>query len=470
MKNSSDVLKFIKDNKITEVDFRFTDLRGKLHHITYAADNVDKTFLDKGVGFDGSSIEGWKGIEESDMLLIPDCSTAFVDPFTASKCLVLTCNVIEPTDGLGYIRDPRTIAQKAENYLKESRIADTAFFGPEMEFFMFEDVKFRITPEHISHSVNSNEMPKNSCAEINGGNKGHRTDYKGGYFPVQPVDTAFDVRSEMMNILKELNLRPTLHHHEVAASQYEIGFEFSTLIHSADNIQKFKYTIHNVALKHGKTATFMPKPVVGDNGSGMHTHQSLWKGDKPLFFEAGKYADLSETCLYYIGGIIKHAKALNAFTNPTTNSYKRLVPGFEAPVKLAYSSRNRSAAIRIPIAHSKNAKRIEARFPDPAANPYLSFAAMLMAGLDGIKHKIHPGDPATKNLYELSDKESKKIHEVSGSLREALDALDKDREFLRAGGVFTNDFIDSYIELKMKEVRTYEMTTHPIEFKLYYNC
>jgi glutamine synthetase len=470
MKNVKEVLKFIKDNAVEEVDFRFTDTKGSFHHITYVTEGMSESVLEKGIGFDGSSIEGWRGIENSDMVLKPDFSTGFIDPFANRKCLVLICDVIEPSTNEPYNRDPRNIAKSAEKYLKDSKIGDTAFFGPELEFFMFDDVKFRISPEEIFHSVNSNEMPKNSGLDIDGGNKAFRTDYKGGYFPVQPLDTAYNIRSEMIAMMKNVGLKPTLHHHEVAASQYEIGFEFSTLKNTADDVQKHKYVLNNVGAKFGKSVTFMPKPIFGDNGSGMHVHQSIWKNGKPTFFEEGNYADLSEICLYYIGGLIKHAKALNAFTNPTTNSYKRLVPGYEAPVKLAYCAKNRSAAIRIPFSYGKNAKRIEARFPDPSANPYLAFAALLMAGLDGIRNKIHPGEPIAKNLYHLSNKESKKVHEVCGSLREALEHLDKDRDFLKAGGVFNDDFIDSYIELKAKEVSAFEMTPHPIEFKLYYNC
>ena len=461
------VFELIAEQKIEQVDFRFTDSLGKFHHITYKASNLTKEVLQAGIGFDGSSISGWKDINESDMLLKPDLTSYFVDPFTAQSCLIIFCNVIDPLTHEGYSRDPRTVAQKAEQYVKTSGAGDVAYFGPELEFFIFDDVKFKNDPNHSAIKIDSQEGPYNSDTHYPSGNMGHRPEYKGGYFPVQPIDSLFDIRAEICSVLESIGLSVTLHHHEVAASQCEIGFKFSTLTQAADNVQKFKYTVKNVAASYAKTATFMPKPIFGDNGSGMHTHQSIWKSDKPLFYEKGNYADLSELCLYYIGGIIKHAKAINAFTNPTTNSYKRLVPGFEAPVKLAYSSRNRSASIRIPYGEGKNAKRIEVRFPDPLANPYLGFAAMLMAGLDGIKNKIHPGEAIDKNLYELSPKEDSKIPNVARSLREALDALNKDRVFLKQGNVFSDDLIDNYIKLKMEEVYNWETTPHPIEFKMY---
>lgn len=470
MTSTKDILKMIKDHKVENVDFRFTDSKGKFHHITYRATHVDEVVLQQGLGFDGSSIEGWKEINESDMLIKPDLSTAHLDVFTEQSCLILICDVIDPMTGEGYERDPRTVAKKAEAFVKKSGVGDVVYIGPEAEFFVFDDIRFSNDPHKVMYKIDSEEGPHNNCTKYPMGNFGHRPDYKGGYFPVQPVDSLFDVRCEMVSCLKEFGLVPTLHHHEVAASQCEIGFEYSTLVNSADNIQKFKYVVHNVAARHGKTATFMPKPIFGDNGSGMHTHQSIWKGGKPLFYKEGGYADLSETAIYYIGGIIKHAKAINAFANPTTNSYKRLVPGYEAPVQLAYSARNRSAAIRIPYVHSPKAKRIEVRFPDPTANPYLAFAAMLMAGIDGIKNKIHPGEAIDKNLYNLSEKESKKVPTVCRSLREALEHLDKDRAFLKQGGVFSDDLIDSYIALKMPEVEAWEMAPHPIEFKMYYSA
>lgn len=464
-----EVLGLIKENNIDHVDFRFTDSKGKFHHITHMSSHVDEQTLILGVGFDGSSIEGWKDINESDMLLIPDLSTAHIDVFTEAPCLILICNVVDPVTGEGYEKDPRTVAMRAEKYIRQSKVGDEVYFGPEAEFFVFDDVRFENSPNKVMHKLDSEEGPHNCNKQYPYGNTGHRPNYKGGYFPVQPVDSSFDLRCEIVSTLKEFGIIPTLHHHEVAAAQVEVGFEYSTLVKSADNVQKFKYVVHNIAHNHGKTATFMPKPVFGDNGSGMHTHQSIWRDGQPLFFEKGGYADLSEMALYYIGGIIKHAKALNAFSNPSTNSYKRLVHGFEAPVQLAYSARNRSAAIRIPFAHSDKAKRIEARFPDPTANPYLAFSAMLMAGIDGIKNKIHPGEAIDKNLYNLSKEDELKIPMVARSLREALDSLDSDREFLKEGGVFSDSLIDSYIKLKMQEVKAWEMAPHPIEFKMYYS-
>ena len=424
--------------------------------------------FEDGVMFDGSSISGWKSINESDMILMPDASTAFLDPFAAQATMIIVCDVIEPSTGQSYGRDPRSTAKRAEAYLGNTRIGDTAYFGPELEFFVFDDVKFHLSGTGNSYEVDSEEMPKNTGKSYDTGNMGHRPGVKGGYFPVQPIDSLSDLRAEMLSVLGEVGIVPVIHHHEVAPGQCELGFDFSTLTATADNVQKYKYVVHNVAHSYGKTATFMPKPISGDNGSGMHCHQSIWKGGKPLFAGNG-YADLSEMCLYYIGGIIKHAKALNAFTNASTNSYKRLIPGFEAPVLLAYSARNRSASIRIPYVASPKAKRIEVRFPDPTANPYLAFAAMLMAGLDGIENKIHPGDAMDKNLYDLPPEELKDVPTVCGSLREALAALDADRTFLKKGDVFTDDQINSYIELKMHEVYNLEHTPHPIEFQMYYS-
>lgn len=462
------ILDLIKKEEVEFVDFRFTDPRGKSHHTSYIADQVDEDILTDGVMFDGSSIEGWKGINESDMILQPDLDTAVMDPFTAAPTLIMFCDVIEPNTGQGYTRDPRSTARRAEEYLKYTKIGDTAYFGPEAEFFVFDDVKFKTTPTKSYYEVNSIEDPESNDKDFVGGNMGHRPRTKGGYFPVAPVDSLNDVRAEMLTMLKEMGVTPVLHHHEVAPSQCELGINFDTLIKSADNIQKYKYVVHNVAHSFGKTATFMPKPIFNDNGSGMHTHQSIWKGDKPLFAGNG-YADLSEMALYYIGGIIKHAKALNAFTNASTNSYKRLVPGFEAPTLLAYSARNRSASIRIPYVASAKGKRVEVRFPDPTANPYFAFASMLMAGLDGIENKIHPGDAMDKNLYDLPPEELKDVPQVARSLHEALDALDVDRAFLKKGDVFTDDLIDGYIALKMEEVTDYESAPHPIEFDMYYS-
>ncbi|MFM9890319.1 MAG: type I glutamate--ammonia ligase [Rickettsiales bacterium] len=466
--SAKDVLAKIKENDCVFVDFRFTDPRGKWQHTTYLANKVDESSFEDGIMFDGSSIAGWKSINESDMILMPDTSTGFMDPFTAQPTLVLTCDIIEPSTGQSYSRDPRSTAKKAEAYLKYTGIGDTAYFGPELEFFMFDDVKFNSDMFSQSVYLESEENPTNSAKDYAHGNLGHRPGVKGGYFPVAPVDSAVDIRGEMLTTLAEVGIVPVLHHHEVAPSQHELGFDFSTLAFTADNVQKYKYVIHNVAHTYGKTVTFMPKPVFGDNGSGMHVHQSIWKDGKPLFAGNG-YADLSETCLYYIGGIIKHAKALNAITNASTNSYKRLVPGYEAPVLLAYSSRNRSASIRIPYVASPKAKRIETRFPDSSGNPYLTFAALLMAGLDGIENKIHPGEAMDKNLYDLPPEELKDIPTVCGSLREAIHALQTDRAFLLKGDVFSNEQLDAYIDLKMEELLKWETTPSPIEFKMYYS-
>ena len=459
---------FIKENEVEFVDFRFTDPRGKWHHTTMIADQVDEAVITDGLMFDGSSILGWKTINESDMILQPQLDTVILDPFAIHSTAIVICDIVEPSTGKGYERDPRSTAKRAEAYLNYSGNGDAAYFGPELEFFMFDDVKFESGTNGCSAKVDSDESPINTAKEIEGGNHGHRPKTKGGYFPVQPVDSMHDIRSEMLLTLKDVGLEPILHHHEVAPAQNELGFNFSTLLETADNAQKYKYVVHNVAAEFGKTATFMPKPVAGDNGNGMHVHQSIWKDGKPLFAGNG-YADLSETALYYIGGIIKHAKALNAFTNGSTNSYKRLIPGFEAPVLLAYSARNRSASIRIPYTASPKGKRIECRFPDSAGNPYYSFSAMLMAGLDGIENKIHPGDAMDKNLYDLPPEELVGISTVARSFREALESLDKDRDFLKKGDVFSDDQIDAYIELRMEEVEQLETTPHPVEFINYYS-
>ena len=468
MPNPSSVLKLIKEKEVKFVDLRFTDPRGKWQHVTFDLSLVDEDFLTEGTMFDGSSIAGWKAINESDMTLVPDCETALIDPFFAQTTLSLVCDVVEPTTGQRYGRCPRSMAKAAEKYMASSGVGDTAYFGPEAEFFVFDDVRFGTEMNKGFYFIDSAEGSYNTGKEMDGGNLGHRPGVKGGYFPVPPVDSAQDIRGEMLAIMGEMGIQPEKHHHEVASSQHELGFKFNTLTKCGDNMQLYKYIVHQVAASYGKTATFMPKPIVGDNGSGMHVHQSIWKSGKPLFAGSG-YADLSDTCLYYIGGIIKHAKALNAFTNPLTNSYKRLIPGFEAPVLLAYSSRNRSASCRIPFASSPNAKRVEVRFPDPGANPYLAYASMLMAGLDGIENKIHPGDPMDKDLYALPPAELKEVPTVCGSLRQALESLDRDRAFLKKGGVFNDDFIDSYIQLKMEEVYAFEHTPHPIEFKMYYS-
>ncbi|PVE23212.1 type I glutamate--ammonia ligase [Microvirga sp. KLBC 81] len=469
MQTAKDVLKAIKDNDVKYVDFRFTDPRGKWQHVTFDVSMVDEDLFADGIMFDGSSIAGWKAINESDMTLMPDPTTAQMDPFFSAATMSINCDILEPATGEPYNRDPRGIAKKAEAYLRSTGIADTVYVGPEAEFFVFDDVKFMADPYNTGFKLDSSELPINGDTAYEGGNLGHRIPTKGGYFPVPPLDSAQDMRSEMLAAMKAMGVTVEKHHHEVASAQHELGTKFNTLVRTADEMQIYKYCIHNVAQSYGKTATFMPKPVYGDNGSGMHVHQSLWKGGKPLF-AGNKYADLSQECLWYIGGIIKHAKALNAFTNPSTNSYKRLVPGYEAPVLLAYSARNRSASCRIPWTTSPKAKRVEVRFPDPTANPYLAFAAMLMAGLDGIVNKIDPGQAMDKDLYDLPPKELKKIPTVCGSLREALASLDKDRAFLKAGGVFNDDFIDSYIELKMTEVARFEMTPHPVEFQMYYSC
>ncbi|MFN3607452.1 MAG: type I glutamate--ammonia ligase [Hyphomonas sp.] len=464
---ADDLLKLMKDQDVQYVDLRFTDTRGKLQHVSFHKDMVDKSFFEDGQMFDGSSIAGWKAINESDMLLKPDTKGAFIDPFFQQTTLVVFCDILDPISGQAYSRDPRTTAKKAEAYLAASGIGDTAFFGPEAEFFIFDDVRWSTDPHSTGYSFDSTELPTNSGREYPMGNLGHRPGPKGGYFPVPPIDSEQDMRGEMLSIMGDIGLEPEKHHHEVAPAQHELGLKFSTLTVMADRMQLYKYVIHQVAASYGKTATFMPKPMFKDNGSGMHVHQSIWKGGKPLF-AGDKYADLSEMCLYYIGGIIKHAKALNAITNPSTNSYKRLVPGYEAPVMLAYSARNRSASIRIPYGSNPKAKRIETRFPDPMANPYLAFAALLMAGLDGIENKIHPGDAMDKDLYDLPPAEAKQIPQVCGSLREALAALDADRAFLKKGGVFDDDQIDAYIELKMEENMRYELHPHPVEFDMYY--
>jgi glutamine synthetase len=466
---AADVLKMMKEQGVTFVDLRFCDTKGKEQHVTLPAHAVDEGFFEDGKMFDGSSIAGWKHINESDMILMPDASTAVLDPFFEEKTLIVRCDVIEPATMQGYERDPRSCAKRAEAYLKSTGIADTAFFGPENEFFIFDDVKWAADISGCHYKIDSSEAGWNSEKAYGDGNFGHRPTVKGGYFPVPPVDQLHDIRGSMCLALEEMGLKTEVHHHEVAtAGQCEIGVGFGTLVRKADEVLILKYVIQNVAHGFGKTATFMPKPLVGDNGSGMHVHMSLAKDGKNLF-SGDKYGGLSETALYYIGGIIKHARALNAFTNPGTNSYKRLVPGFEAPVKLAYSARNRSASIRIPYVVNPKGRRIEVRFPDSLANPYFAFAAMMMAGLDGIQNKIHPGEAMDKDLYDLPAEESKKVPEVCWALDMALEHLDKDREFLKKGGVFTDDLIDAYIDLKMQEVTRLRMTTHPVEFDMYYS-
>jgi glutamine synthetase type I len=467
--SANDVMKMIKEKEVKFVDLRFTDTRGKEQHVSVPVKAFGMEKFESGHFFDGSSIAGWKGIEASDMLLMPDPDSARMDPFTDEPVLNLSCDCVEPSDGKGYDRDPRTIAKRAEAYMKSSGLGDTAYFGPEPEFFIFDSVTWNIDMSGSFCKIKSEEAPWSSGEEYEGGNMGHRAPVKGGYFPVPPVDTLQDIRNAMVLALEQQGVECEVHHHEVAAAgQNEIGTKFNSLVKRADWMQILKYTVWNVAHSYGKTATFMPKPIVGDNGSGMHVHQSVWKDGKNLF-EGNGYAGLSDFALFYIGGIIKHAKALNAITNPGTNSYKRLVPGFEAPINLAYSSRNRSAACRIPLVTNPKARRVEVRFPDPTANPYLAFAAMLMAGLDGVQNKIHPGDPIDKNLYDLPPAQAKKVQNVCSSLDMAIEHLNKDRDFLTKGGVFSDDMLDAYCALKMEEVTRFRMTTHPVEFDMYYS-
>ena len=463
------MLKTISDESVEYVDIRFTDPRGKLQHVTVMADQVDADFIEEGFMFDGSSIAGWKSIEASDMKLMIDTDSAYVDPFYAEKTLCVHCSVVEPDTGEAYERDPRGTAEKAEAYLKSSGVGDVAYMGPEAEFFLFDNVKFSNEMNKVSFEVDALDAAWNTDTDYDMGNTGHRPGVKGGYFPVNPIDDGQDIRSEMLSTMKRLGMKVDKHHHEVASCQHELGLIFNSLTKQGDELQKYKYVIHNVAQAYGKSATFMPKPVAGDNGTGMHVNMSIWKGGKPLF-AGDKYADLSQEALYYIGGILKHAKSLNAFTNPSTNSYKRLIPGFEAPVLRAYSARNRSGCVRIPWTESPKAKRVEARFPDPSSNPYLCFSALLMAGLDGIKNKINPGEAMDKNLYDLPAEELADIPTVCGSLREAIEELQKDHDYLLAGNVFTKDQIDGYIELKMEEIESYEHTPHPVEYGMYYSC
>ena len=463
------VMQKIQEEEVQYVDFRFTDIRGKMQHVTFDVGMVDIDALEEGIMFDGSSIAGWKAINESDMVMMPDPDSVTIDPFYQQTTLAIVCDILEPGTLKAYNRCPRGMGKKAEAYLKSSGIGDTAFFGPEAEFFLFDDVRFSTDPNNTSYSFDSTELPFNSGKAYPEGNSGHRPGPKGGYFPVPPIDSGQDIRGEMLQIMKELGLEPEKHHHEVAPAQHELGLKFQTLVKMADYMNLYKYVIHNVAAAYGKSATFMPKPYYKDNGSGMHVHQSIWKGGKPLF-AGDRYADLSETCLHYIGGIIKHAKAINAFSNSATNSYKRLVPGYEAPVLLAYSARNRSASIRIPYATSPKAKRLEARFPDPIGNMYLTFVALLMAGLDGIENKIDPGDAFDKDLYSLPPEELEGVPTVAASLDEALDNLDKDRAFLKKGGVMDDDFIDAYIALKREETDRLNTHPHPVEFDMYYKA
>ncbi len=466
---SENTIKLIADSEARWVDLRFTDPRGKEQHVTFPASTVDSEFFAEGAMFDGSSIAGWKSINESDMILMPDDSTPVIDPFTEEVTINLRCNIVEPGTMKGYERDPRSVAMRAEQFLKSTGIGDTCFFGPEPEFFVFDNVQWKADMSGAMYKIDAEEASWSSHVDMEGGNMGHRPSVKGGYFPVPPIDSHMDLRTAMCETMEAMGLEVEVHHHEVAtAGQNEIGVKFNTLVKKADEVQILKYVVHNVAHAYGKTSTFMPKPLVGDNGSGMHCHQSIWKGGQNLFAGNG-YAGLSDEALFYIGGIIKHARAINAFANASTNSYKRLIPGFEAPVMLAYSARNRSASIRIPYVSSAKGRRIEVRFPDPTANPYLAFSAMLMAGIDGIQNKMHPGDAADKDLYDLPAEEAAVIPTVASSFEQALDALDADRGFLTAGGVFTDGMIDGYLELKRGEVERLNMSTHPIEFGMYYS-
>ncbi len=468
MSDAASVLETMEKNGVQFVDFRFTDPRGKWHHTAQTAQSIDEEVLTEGIMFDGSSIAGWKDIHQSDMSLVPDMETAVMDPFAAQPTMILTCDVLEPSTGQAYERCPRGVAKRAEVYLAYSGIGDTAYFGPEAEFFVFDDVRFDVSQNETFYAIDQEEGPYNSGRRYEEGNVGHRPVAKGGYFPVPPVDSLSDMRAEMLTHMADMGLDVEKHHHEVAPCQHELGVGFGTMLTTADQLQIYKYVVHMTAHTYGKTATFMPKPVMDDNGSGMHVHQSIWRDGKPLFAGTG-YADLSELALHYIGGVIKHARAINAFTNPSTNSYKRLVPGFEAPVLLAYSAANRSASCRIPHAASPKGKRVEVRFPDPSANPYLAFAALLMAGIDGIENKIHPGDAMDKNLYDLPPEERSDVPTVCGNLGEALAALDADREFLKKGEVFSDDLIDGYLTLRQQEQTAFLMTPHPIEFQMYYS-
>ena len=466
--SASDILQRIKDEEIEWVDLRFTDPKGKWQHLTMVASVMGEDEWDDGLMFDGSSIEGWKAINESDMVLKPDLDAVYTDPFSATPMLIVFCDVVEPSTGELYARDPRSTAKRAEAYLASTGIGDTVYVGPEAEFFMFDDVRFDTSYNQSYFKIDDIELPTNTGREYEGGNLGHRPRAKGGYFPVAPVDSAVDIRGEMVSTMIEMGLPCDKHHHEVAAAQHELGLTFGTLTTTADRMQIYKYVVHQVAHAYGKSATFMPKPIKEDNGSGMHTHFSIWNGKEPLFAGNG-YAGLSDMCLFFIGGIIKHAKALNAFTNPTTNSYKRLVPGYEAPVLLAYSSRNRSASCRIPYGTGAKAKRVEVRFPDAMANPYLAYAALMMAGLDGIQNRIHPGEAMDKNLYDLPPAELAEVPTVCASLREALDALTADHDFLLKGDVFSKDQIEAYVEIKFADVARWEMTPSPVEYDMYYS-
>ncbi len=469
MKTAADVLTFLEEEEVDYVDMRFTDPRGKLQHVTMRSSHVDEDLFEDGFMFDGSSIAGWKSIEVSDMKMMPDPNSVYLDPFYAERTACIHCCVVEPDTGEPYLRDPRSTAEKAEMFLKSTGIGDVAYFGPEAEFFLFDDVRFSNTMNKVSYELDALDASWNTDSEYSMGNTGHRPGVKGGYFPVNPVDAGQDIRSEMLSTMAQMGMNVDKHHHEVASCQHELGLIFSSLTDQGDQLQKYKYVVQNVAHAYGKSATFMPKPIAGDNGTGMHVNMSIWKDGSPVF-AGNKYADLSDEGLWFIGGILKHSKALNAFTNPTTNSYKRLIPGFEAPVLRAYSARNRSGCVRIPWTESPKAKRVEARFPDPTANPYLCFASLLMAGLDGIRNKVDPGEAMDKNLYDLPPEELQGIPTVCSSLREALDELNQDMDFLLAGDVFNKDQIEGYCELKWEEVYAFEHAPHPIEFDMYYSA
>lgn len=471
MSSAEQILAMIQENNAKFVDLRFTDTHGKEQHMSLPASAVDEDFFKEGKLFDGSSMAGWKGINESDMIIMPDTQTAVLDPFCRDVTVNLRCDVIEPNTMLGYERDPRSIAKRAEAYLQETGIAHEALFGPEPEFFLFDDVRWSVDMQGGFYQVDSSEAVWNSGRYFEKGNMGHRPDVKGGYFPVPPIDSSQEIRSAMCHVLEHMGMTIEAHHHEVAtANQNEISTRFNSLTRKADELQILKYVVHNVAHQFGKTATFMPKPIVGDNGSGMHVHQSLLSADGDNLFSGDQYAHLSQKALWYIGGIIHHAKAINAFANASTNSYKRLVPGFEAPVLLAYSAKNRSASIRIPYTTEAKKRRIEVRFPDATANPYLAFSAMLMAGIDGIQRQLEPGKAMDRDLYALDEHELKDIDTVATSLSESLIALDSDRDFLKQGNVFSDQLIDAYIELKQEQVKRLRMTTHPVEFAMYYSC
>ncbi len=467
-KTPAEIIKYVAEQDVQFIDFNFTDLRGTWHHTAQHVSTFDKALIEDGIAFDASSIAGWKSINESDMLLKPDISRVTYDPFAAQKTIKIFCDVIEPDTRKNYGLDPRSIAKRAQEHMTSNGIADTAYFGPEPEFFVFNDVKVHTEGNHVSYHLDGEEGPYNKGRDYPTGNMGHRPLTKGGYFPESPVDSLSDIRAEMLTVIESMGVDVEKHHHEVAPSQCELGIKYSTLVESADNVQLYKYGVKNVAHSYGRTATFMPKPINGDNGSGMHVHQSLWSKGKALF-AGDSYAGLSDTALFYIGGILKHARALNAFTNPTTNSYKRLIPGYEAPTLLAYSAKNRSAACRIPHVTNPRARRVEIRFPDPMANPYLSFAAMLMAGLDGIENKIHPGEATDVDLYALSTAETAKIPQICASLRQSLDALQENHSFLLKGDVFSKTLIESFIQLKTEEIERYESVTHPVEVDMYYS-